>query len=76
MSQLHNDFARLILGRVQEELDNIFQGEIRVVFGGVPAHKSVRWCPGLFVKVFFLQHFVVFEFLLLRISEFQLTNIK
>ena len=26
MSQLHNDFARLILGRVQEELDNIFQG--------------------------------------------------
>ena len=54
MSQLHNDFARLILGRVQEELDNIFQGEIRVVFGGVPAHKSVRWCPGLFVKVFFL----------------------
>ena len=26
MSELHNDFARLILGRVQEKLDNIFQG--------------------------------------------------
>ena len=43
MSQLHNDFARLILGRVQEELDNIFQG-MKLGFDGLSIFSHFRSC--------------------------------